>query len=98
MQQIIPLQKIPNQRLSIVLGGQNCIISLSLKGNYLYMGLECEGKVVRQGMICLCGINLLQYPTPYFTGTLYFGDVKGRQDVPTYAELGDRYILFYSEN
>lgn len=96
--QVIPLQRIPNQKLSVVLGGQNCVITIAQKGRYMYITLECEGRTVRQGMLCLCGIDLMQYPTPYFNGVLYFGDVKNKNGIPDFNEFGDRYILFYSED
>lgn len=95
MIQIVPAQAIPNQRFQVVLGGQNCIIHLFQKGDYMYLDLTCNGTVIRQGAICLCNINLVNYPTPYFSGLLFFTDNTDHGHQPYYKELGTRYFLCY---
>ena len=94
---VIPLQQLANQEFNIVLNDQNCTIHLYQKGAYMYLDLTCNGVVVREGCICLSSANLLQYPTPYFTGYLFFADSSNKDDTPNYKELGTRFILFYSE-
>lgn len=94
--QTIPLDPIPNQSLNIVLDEQNCIIHLYQRGDYMYLDISVNGTEVRQGTICLCNIDLLNYPTPYFSGILFFGDLNNQDGVPNYAELGTRYVLFYA--
>lgn len=95
MIQIVPTQAIPNQRFQVVLDGQNCIIHLFQKGEYMYLDLTCNGIVIRQGAICLPNINLVNYPTPYFSGLLFFTDNTDHDHAPYYKELGTRYFLCY---
>lgn len=94
---VIPLRAIPNQRLNIVLGNQNCTIRIAQKGDYMYADLAVNGIPVREGAICLVNTSLLQYPLSGFSGVLYFVDMKGLGGVPEYSQLGTRYILCYEE-
>ncbi len=93
--QVIPIQAIPNQIFNIVLNEQNCTFHFYQKGAFLFMDLSVDGEDVRTGFICLCDSNLLQYPTPYFKGLLYFSDLEGKGTPPQYSELGTRFVLFY---
>ena len=95
--QIVPTQAIPNQRFQVVLGGQNCIIHLYQKGAYMYLDLTCNGVKVRDGAICLPNIVLTNYPTPNFSGVLFFTDNTDHDQPPYYKELGKRYFLCYDE-
>ena len=95
--QIIPTQNIPNQRFAVVLDGQNCIIHLFQRGEYMYMDLTCNGNVIRQGAICLSDIDLVNYPTPYFNGLLFFTDNTNHSHHPYFKELGKRYFLCYDD-
>ena len=92
----IPVKAIPNQTLSIVLNNQSCSIHLYQRGEYLYLDLTVEGTPVRQGAICLPHLNIPLYDHPDFTGIIYFVDLKGQQAVPSYDQLGTRFILVYS--
>ena len=94
--QKIPVEAIPNQTFNITLNEQNCTIHLYQRGEYLYMDLSVDGEVIRQGMICLVDISLLQYTVQGFSGYLFFTDMRGAGGTPTYTELGSRYILFYA--
>lgn len=94
--QKIPIEAIPNQTFNITLNKQNCTIHLYQRGDYLYMDLAVNGIAVRQGMICLVDISLLQYTVQIFSGYLFFSDMRGAGGTPVYTELGSRYILFYA--
>ena len=94
--QKIPVEAIPNQTFNITLNDQNCTIHLYQRGDYLYMDLTVNGEAIRQGMICLVDISLLQYTVQGFSGYLFFSDMRGAGGVPVYTELGSRYILFYA--
>lgn len=94
---VIPLRAIPNQRLNIVLGNQNCTLHIAQKGDYMYADLAVNGIPVREGAICLVDTNLRQYPLAGFSGLLYFVDMKGLGGVPEYSQLGTRYILLYED-
>lgn len=94
--QKIPLEAIPNQNFNIVLDGQSCIVHLYQRGEYMYLDISSNGVWVRQGVICLTNINLLNYPLLDFSGMLFFGDLSGKNGTPNYKELGSRYVLFYA--
>ena len=93
----IPIKAIPNQRFNVVLNAQNCPIHLFQRGDYLYMDFTANGRTIRTGAICLSGMSLLAYPTPYFNGYLFFSDLKRKNKEPNYAELGSRFILCYTD-
>lgn len=95
MIQIVPTQAIPNQRFQIVLAGQNCIIHLYQKGKFMYIDLNCNGRDIRQGAVCLPNISLMNYPTPYFSGVLFFTDNTDHDQPPYYKELGTRFFLCF---
>lgn len=93
--QVIPLQTIPNQRFNIALGDQNCTLHLYQRGDYMYLDLSVDNVVIRQGMICLVNVSLLNYPVNGFSGVLFFADNNGAGGTPVYDQLGGRYTLFY---
>lgn len=93
----IPLQKIPNQKLAIVLGGQNCIIHLYQRGDYMYIDLNVNGVDVRTGGICLVDNDLVGFKTTLWSGILFFVDMQDVGGVPYFEQLNDRYVLFYDE-
>lgn len=93
--QVIPLQAIPNQRFNIVLGDQNCTLHIYQRGEYMYLDLFVDKKVIRQGVICLVNVNLLNYPAPGFSGYLFLADSSDAGGTPVYNQLGSRYTLFY---
>lgn len=92
---IIPVSAIPAQRFQVVLNGQNCIITIKKRGDYLYFSLICNGNTVTQNTICNCGNNLVPYNNRYFVGSLFFVDMNGHYVPPTYELLNTRYKLVY---
>jgi hypothetical protein len=106
--QVIPLSPIPAQNFQIVLGGQNCAISLYIQNGYdfddltletpetnLYFDLAYNGIEVTTTAICLNQKRLLinrQYLG--FVGDFMFVDTRGTND-PEFAGLGTRYVLLY---
>ena len=50
--QRVPLQNIPAQQFSIVLDGQNSVVTLRQLGGALFMDLEVNGEKVVSGHIC----------------------------------------------
>ena len=90
----VPLQAQPNQQLKIVLGGQNCQISVYMRGSYLFMDLNVNGQEIFSGASVRSFI--LQNPCPYrpFVGDFIFVDEQGIDD-PVYTGLGSRWQLVY---
>ena len=92
--QEIPLSPIPYQELSVLLNGQNCIISLRQLGLFLYCSLSVDGRQIFNNIMCSINARVNVFKSPYFTGILKFYDTQGT-DKPHYSELGSRWILVY---
>jgi len=92
--QIIPLQPVPSQNLSIVLGGQNCDISVYTLSTGLYFDLMSNGVQICSTRLCVNGVDIIRNKSAGFIGDFTFIDVIGI-DNPSYTELGTRYILVY---
>ena len=92
--QEIPLSPIPYQELSVLLNGQNCIISLRQLGLFLYCSLSVDGRQIFNNIMCSINARVNVFKSPYFTGILKFYDTQGT-DRPHYSELGSRWILVY---
>lgn len=106
--QVVPLEALPSQTLQIVLGGQNCALSVYTLDGYdftdatlnttnenVYLDLAYNGIDVTETQICLNQKRLLinrQYLG--FVGDLMFVDTQGTND-PQFAGLGSRYVLLY---
>lgn len=93
-QYIIPLDKLPNQSFNIDLNGQQCEFEFITRGVYMFMNLTLDGKNILNGVICLNGVDLVQYDDFGFVGRLYFVDTQGKLD-PLYYGLNDRWLLVY---
>jgi len=94
---IIPLDNEPNQIFNIVLNGQQCTFEFISRGAYMFMNLTLNDKKVIDGMICLNGVDLIQYDDSRFVGRLYFEDTQGSLD-PLYYGLNDRWLLIYEDS
>lgn len=92
----IPLQKLPNQELSVVLDGQNCVLNLRQMGPFLYLTLTADEVKICDSHVCQTGEPIPVWNTPLFSGRLFFQDSNGEFKAPQYNELGDRYTLYYA--
>jgi hypothetical protein len=92
---LVPLAAVPTQTLSIVLGNQNCEITLQLFGNSLYFSLVADGAPIVATRIARNKIRfLLDAIYKGFAGDFVFVDTQGDTD-PQYTGLGTRYLLVY---
>lgn len=92
--QSIALQPVPSQQLQVLLGGQNCQISVYLLGETLFVDVISNGSVISLAVRARDVVPLV--PTTYlgFVGNLVFTDTQGTSD-PTFEGLGSRYQLVY---
>ena len=93
---IIPLQAVPNQTLSVVLGNQACQINVYQLFFGLYLDLVANGIPVRAGISCLNRKRLIRSKYLPFIGDLVFFDQQGTSD-PDFTGLGGRFQLAYLE-
>lgn len=89
----IPLQAVPSQQLQVVLGTQNCEISIYEKEQGMFFDLTSNGVVITTAVLAL-NVTPLTVNYSGFIGNLLFTDTQGLTD-PTYTLLGTRYSLVY---
>lgn len=95
----IPLAAIPNQRLNVVLDGQNCTIKLRQMGKYLYFTLYLEQTAIAKNLIAMPGTQILQGLHTGFSGNFMMIDTTApdaySHGVPEYTGLENRFMLLY---
>lgn len=92
----IPLNALTSQRFQIILAGQECVIKLFSRDGNLYIDLKVGNTDVCLGVLCLDGVSVVQFKSPYFKGSLHFFDTEGVLP-PRWEGLGSRYLLLYAE-
>lgn len=92
---VIPIQPVPSQQVLCVLDGQNCQISIYLRGSNIYVDLNSDG--VNRCLACLAH-NAVALDScnawDGFLGNLYFIDTQGKDD-PEYTGFNTRWFLVY---
>ena len=94
--QIIPLQPIPNQTLTVNLDGQICQLNVYQLGASLYIDVLVNNVLIIGGVICENLNRIVRSLYLGFQGDLAFIDGQGSSD-PVYTGLGSRYSLAYVE-
>jgi hypothetical protein len=92
----IPLQAVPSQKLSVVLGGQNCQINVFQKSTGMFLDLYLNNSPIITGVLGLDRVKLVRETYLGFIGDLSFVDTQGTSD-PVYSGLGSQYQLIYLE-
>jgi hypothetical protein len=93
--QTVPLSPKPAQTLSVVLGGQNCDITVYQKTTGLFFDLAIAGVYLVRARLCRDYVSLIRQPYLGFYGEMFFLDTQGDAD-PEYSGLGDRFQLVYT--
>lgn len=91
----IPLQAVPNQKLSVTLSGQQTQLRIftSIDGK-LFMDVQMNNADIITGVICQNNNRIVRDAYLGFVGDLFFTDTQGSND-PEYSGLGSRYVLVY---
>ena len=90
----IPLQPVPSQTTSVILGDQNCQIFVYQKPQGLFVDVNIDGV---EAVTCVIARNLVSVMCRNyegFVGDLYFIDTQGTSD-PDSTGLGSRFQLVY---
>ena len=90
----IPLQPGQNQTLSVLLGGQQCKISVYEKSTGTYLDLFVNDVAIATTVKCLDRTAIPIEPYKYFNGELMFIDTLGNSD-PVASGFGTRYQLVW---
>lgn len=92
--QIVPLQAVPSQKVSVTLGGQACLIWVYQRSTGLYLDLSINDAGVIVGALCENRNRIVRSAYLGFAGDLAFLDTQGNDD-PSYAGIGTRFSLAY---
>ncbi|KWI89678.1 hypothetical protein WM11_21570 [Burkholderia ubonensis] len=92
----VPLTANPSQKLSVLLAGQNCQISVYQKTTGMYLDLAVNNAAIKSGIVCRDRVLLIRHAYLDFVGDLTFFDTQGVAD-PEYTGLGARWQLVYLE-
>jgi len=92
----IPLRAVPSQACSVVLGGQNCQVSVYQKSTGVFLDLLVNHAPVAMAVLCHDRVWLIRESYSGFIGDLAFIDTQGRDD-PDYTGFGGRFQLMYRE-
>lgn len=85
----IPLEAIPNQKVSVMINGQRWTVTLETRLDQLYATVENQKEgVIIYNRICLYG--------SFITENLFFIDMQGESN-PVYTGLGTQYLLVWSD-
>lgn len=94
--QLVPLQPIPNQKVTVQLADQTVQIVIRQKSTGLFMDLYLNDALILAGVICQDRNRIVRSTYLGFVGDLTFIDNQGTTD-PVYSGLGTRYSLAYLE-
>jgi len=90
----IPVSAGINQKLTVVLGGQLCSISIYENNLGLFMDLSVNNTNIQAGVICQNNNPMFASLYLGFYGQLKWVDTQGSSD-PTLSGLGTRYKLYW---
>lgn len=95
--QIVPLQQVPSQSLSVQLGGQDVNLTLRQLSTGLYMNVAVGTREIVGLVLCEDTNRIVRDLYLGFLGDLVFVDQSGEGFEPYYDELGTRFVLYYIE-
>lgn len=92
---VIPIQPVPSQQVLCVLDGQNCQISIYLRGSKIFVDLNSNGENMCLASLAHNAVALDSCNSwDGFLGNLYFIDTQGNDD-PQYTGFNTRWFLVY---
>lgn len=92
--QLIPIKAVPNQTVTVGLGGQACQINIRQTLYGLVVDLYVSNVLVLAGALALDRNRIVRDGYLGFSGDLTFIDTQGTSD-PTSTGLGARFRLAY---
>lgn len=91
----IPLQQVPNQSVSCVLGDQACVIEIRLLGENLFLSLSKDSTPICQNVLLVDRSAIVRAAYTGFIGDLIVLDRFGQEN-PDWQQWGDRFVLLYN--
>lgn len=93
---LVPLAAVPAQKLTIVLAGQACALSVYQRRTGLFFDCMLDGAPVCTTVLCQNLARLITQSYSGFKGDFFFYDTQGSEP-PDYTGLGARFQLGYLE-
>jgi len=94
--QIVPLQAVPNQTLTVNLNSQITQINVYQGRRVLFMDVLLDNAPIVYGVSCLNLNRIIREAYLGYSGDFAFIDSQGSDD-PVYTGLGSRFNLAYLE-
>jgi hypothetical protein len=95
MPQAIPIQPVPAQTVSVLLGDQETQVTLRQMSTGLYMDVVVNNAEVVGLVICENGNRIVRNSYLGFQGDLMLYDAEGKGRDPVYTGLGTTFQLVY---
>lgn len=95
--QNVPIQPVPNQTVTVQLGGQNCQLNIYQQLYGLFMDVYVNNTLIIGGVICENINKIVRNSYLGFIGDFVFYDTTDAKSDPDYTGLGSRYLLVYLE-
>ena len=92
--QIVPLKAVPNQTVTVGLGGQVCQINVRQRRTGLFFDIFVSNGLVLAGVLCQDRNPLVRSAYLGFIGDIAWIDTQGT-DNPGYEGIGSRWFLVY---
>lgn len=95
--QIIPLARVPSQKILVTLDGQGCTLVLRSLGGRQYLSLSVDSVPVFYNVLMVDRIPLKKYSYLPFSGDIAPVDMQGSSD-PDWQQWGTRFQLVYDSD
>lgn len=92
--QLVPLQPIASQTLTVQLNGQDCTLNIYQKYTGLFMDVLVSGVGIIYGVLCENLNRIVRSLYLGFQGDFVFLDTQGTSN-PSYTGLGSQFVLIY---
>ena len=93
----VPIKPVPNQTVTVQLGGQNCQLNIYQQLYGLFMDVYVNNTLIIGGVICENVNRIVRNSYLGFIGDFVFVDTTNEAFDPDYTGLGSRYLLVYLE-
>lgn len=104
MPKIIPVQAVPSQTVSTIVGGQVVKLEIAQKRSFdfvdtkgMYVNVYRNDVLIIGGVICEHANLIVRDTYLGFQGDLMFVDSTGNNTDPVYSDLGSTHFLVYLE-
>lgn len=94
--QVVPLQPVPNQTVTIILSDQICKLNVYQTFYGLFMDVYVNNSLVIAGVICENLNRIVRSEYLGFVGDFFFYDTITNDD-PDWTALGSQFQLLYAE-